>query len=572
MTGFFKMRFCLARAVLVGFTICGLVPWAAAADPMPLIAPPTKGECETLLASVKAIFKDEFAGKTPQSRTKLCRKLIDESRKLGNDHAAQFVMLKEAHDQALILGDAELTFETISDMGKVFSIDATLYEADAVLALSKNVRTPQASAGLATRAQDVAERLADREDYDAAGKLLTVATALASKSLDKGLQKSVGDRLKAVQLAKDEFARFNAARDKLAADPRDRDANLTVARYLCLNKEDWGNGLVYLSRTGDSGWKETAEWDLATAQGNANAADLGNRWYALVEKASPALKPVAQHRARFWYAKAAGQATGLEKALIEKRMAELAPLNAPLLKPIELPLADNVKITFRYIPAGRFSMGSPPDEMYRKDNETQHPVTITRPFYLGQTEVTQAQWQAVTNGNPATHKGDPNLPVETIDWETANAYCQALTKAFAARQLKFRLPTEAEWEYACRAGSTTMFHFGGDPGKLGEYAWFADNSKKATHPVGQLKANAWGLYDMYGNVGEWCLDSFGPYESKAAIDPNQQTSSDRRMLRGGNYWSGMESISFFRSAGRGANSPNENKPYAGLRVLLEVPQ
>ncbi|MCD6405841.1 MAG: SUMF1/EgtB/PvdO family nonheme iron enzyme, partial [Planctomycetes bacterium] len=147
-----------------------------------------------------------------------------------------------------------------------------------------------------------------------------------------------------------------------------------------------------------------------------------------------------------------------------------------------------------FIPAGEFMMGSPSGESGRKSNEKQHRVMITKAFYLGKYEVTQGQWQKVMGSNPSWFKGDRN-PVECLSWNDC--------RKFVGKAV-LRLPTEAEWEYACRAGSNTRFSFSDSDSQLGSYAWYGGNSGSKTHPVGGKRPNGWGLYDMHGNVYEWC--------------------------------------------------------------------
>jgi formylglycine-generating enzyme required for sulfatase activity len=137
--------------------------------------------------------------------------------------------------------------------------------------------------------------------------------------------------------------------------------------------------------------------------------------------------------------------------------------------------------------------------------ENRHEVTISKPFYMGETEVTQAQYEAVMGTNPSHFKGATN-PVECVCWDYATEFCKKLSDK--TRQA-VRLPMEAEWEYACRAGTATAFSFGDADSTIGDYAWYGANSGGTTHPVGQKKPNAWGLYDMHGNVWEWCADWFG---------------------------------------------------------------
>ncbi len=212
-------------------------------------------------------------------------------------------------------------------------------------------------------------------------------------------------------------------------------------------------------------------------------------------------------------------------------------------------LTDSIGMRFKLIPAGDFLMGCPSGDSSEAppsvldDSRPAHRVTISRPFYLALCEVTQANYQRVTGRNPSYFKG-PQNPVERVSWEAAIRFCRelsALPEEQAAGRT-YRLPTEAEWEYACRAGSTTVFPFGDDPTQLGQHAWFRENSGITTHPVGHKQPNDWGLYDMQGNVWEWCQDPYGNYSSEAVVDP-QGTAIDqvsppeaiRKVLRGGSF-------------------------------------
>jgi len=219
---------------------------------------------------------------------------------------------------------------------------------------------------------------------------------------------------------------------------------------------------------------------------------------------------------------------------------------------------------FVLIPAGTFIMGSPANEPDRSDNETQHQVTLSRPFYLQTTEVTQGQWTAIMGNNPSQFKncGD-NCPVENISWQDAQEYIKRLN--IRERTSKYRLPTEAEWEYACRAGSQTAFSFGDVVGSLDSYGWYSGNSGNRTHPVGQKEPNAWGLYDMHGNVCEWVQDRYGDYPVGAVTDPTGP-SSGTGIVRGGS----TDSIAWICRCACRVLTARYERIKIGFRVVLDL--
>ena len=183
---------------------------------------------------------------------------------------------------------------------------------------------------------------------------------------------------------------------------------------------------------------------------------------------------------------------------------------------------------FVRIPAGSFLMGSPEDEESRNINERQHEVRISRDFWIGKYEVTQEEWQAVMGTNPSRFMGCARCPVERVSWGDTQEFIKKLNERESPGGHRYRLPTEAEWEYAARAG-TTAAHYG----ELDSVAWYCDNSDKRTHPVGQKLANAWGLHDMLGNVWEWMDDWYSRYTGSEMTDPRGPATGTRRVVRGG---------------------------------------
>ena len=198
------------------------------------------------------------------------------------------------------------------------------------------------------------------------------------------------------------------------------------------------------------------------------------------------------------------------------------------------------------------------------------PVTLTRDFWMGRFEVTQGEFGAVMGRNPSHFTGDSNRPVEKVTFQDATQFCTAITEREqrAGRLVPgyvYRLPTEAEWEYACRAGSTNLFHFGNDSAAADTYAWTAENSDATTHPVGLKQPNAWGLYDMHGNVWEWCHDWFEPYPAMPLTDPVGPATSKYRLFKGGGW---NQDVDYARASSRFMMSPSNGIHFVGFRLTL----
>jgi acetyl esterase len=233
---------------------------------------------------------------------------------------------------------------------------------------------------------------------------------------------------------------------------------------------------------------------------------------------------------------------------------------------------NSLGMKFVWIPPGTFMMGSPKEEKERDANEVQHKVTLTRGFYMGVYTVTQEQWQAVMGNNPSEFKGEKNLPVETVSWDD----CQEFIKKLREKDKKpYRLPSEAEWEYACRAGTKTPFHFGQtistDQANYQGIFTYGDGKKgvnrQKTTPVNSFPANSWGLHDMHGNVFQWCQDWFGDYPQNDVIDPEGPKKADFRVQRGGSW--GLSPV-HGRSASRGGSKPGDRGDGFGFRVCFFV--
>jgi formylglycine-generating enzyme required for sulfatase activity len=249
-----------------------------------------------------------------------------------------------------------------------------------------------------------------------------------------------------------------------------------------------------------------------------------------------------------------------------------SPSVTKLSEPPGNPHPDNLA----WIPSGIFLLGSPDNESGRfKDEGPQQEVRFSRGFWMAKTEVNQSGYEDIVGANPSTFRNEAEAPVETVTYAEAQTYCRKLSDRDRAsgrlpKGYTYRLPTEAEWEYACRAGSTTAYSSAGDSKDLEAFCWHRANTggteKGSPRPVGKLQPNAWGIFDMHGNVAEWVLDSFHPY---AATAPGIPLPDPSRLVRGGSW---ADDASLCRSAARKAADPVERSPYVGFRVVLAPEQ
>ncbi len=230
-------------------------------------------------------------------------------------------------------------------------------------------------------------------------------------------------------------------------------------------------------------------------------------------------------------------------------------------------ITNSIGMEFVMIESGEFIMGSPEDELYSdRDERPTRQVTVPNDFYIGVYEVTQEEWKTVMGTEPSEFKGSDH-PVDKVSWSDANRFLDKLNKMEETDS--YRLPTEAEWEYAARAGTNTAYSFGGsEEAELFQYAWFTENSEDKTHPVGMKEANAWGLYDVHGNVAEWVMDEYhSNYQGAPSDSRVWEGGVDRRVYRGGSWDNAAENC---RSGHRDDMGEGSRKNDIGFRVVKEV--
>jgi formylglycine-generating enzyme required for sulfatase activity len=392
----------------------------------------------------------------------------------------------------------------------------------------------------------------------------------------------------------------------LASKPNDPAANLAVGQFDCFVKAEWDRGLPLLALGSDAELRALAEKELAGVSDAGAQVELGDGWWALSETEAGLARDHLREHAAKWYERAQPSLEGLAKAKVEKRLKEVEALASQGLP--ARGATNSLGMRFVAIPPGTFTMGSSADEAGRFDNETQHKVTLTKSFLMATTHVTRGQFTAFvrdsgyqtdaekdgwsweydgtgapkTNGaswrNPGFDQRDDH-PVVQVSWNDATAFCDWLSRK---ERKHYRLPTEAEWEYAARGGTQTAFPWGNNPDDGRGWANSGDQTANQrfpnivpfnwtdgyvfTSPVGKFKPNGFGLYDMIGNAFEWCSDWLGDYPDSDATDPRGPDNGEARVLRGGSWCAGPRA----RCAIRIGVPPIYRASDLGFRVVLDA--
>jgi formylglycine-generating enzyme required for sulfatase activity len=590
-----------------------------------------------------ALFTAEIVkAESSADKADLAKRLLAQALDQTGDPPSKYVLMFMAHDLAVAARDADAAFQIIDQMAEAFEVDRFAMKTGVLTGWAKEARTSDARKSFVEQAIDVGNEALDAGNLEAAKELGRLATSKSGGLRDKNLaQKLKVYRQRFTEAGKD-AQKLQEARAALAKDSQDPKANLLVGQYLCFTKGDWEKGLSLLAQGSDETLKGLAHQELTSppTQPNEQVA-VADAWWEIAQTRRRSQMDAIKIHAGQWYRQAdAALSPGLVKDNVEKRLAEVAELQNQLLLPppaitpfdakqvkqlqkqwaehLGLPIEEknSIGMPLVLIPPGEFDMGSTPEEIkwaLEEGKKTQeqpayfdwvpteaprHRVKITKPFYLGMYQVTQAEYEQVMGVNPsafttkqmAASEFSPPLPeaavksrlgdrqkvagkdtsrhpVETVNWDDAIEFCRRLSAMPAERAAKrvYQLPTEAEWEYACRAGTTSRWYCGDDEAGLVDVAWFGNNSDLMTHPVGEKRPNAWGLYDMYGNAWQWCADWFSAdyYKKSSPSDPNGPTTASIRVLRGGGW---ADRLPRCRSAYRQSLGPAHRGPYFGFRV------
>lgn len=551
---------------------------AAPADPAPPgVAPPEGPAHEALVAQFREVYATRWdAAQDATSRRHLCQELLTDAARQA-DAATRYVLLEQALALAAEAGDHGLATQVLDGLGAEFTVDLPAVAVPVWVRLSQQVVAGEAPPVLKQLETQI-DALVAADRWELVEALALAANALVRRLGDEQLAARTRARNETLRRWESRFRATEAARRRLAEGADDPAARQSLGRYRAFDLERWDEGLPLLAAGDDAGLAELARRDLARPAAADGQVQLADDWWALAEKATGPTRESLRRRAAHWYAQARPWLTGLARAKADDRLEQAgsvptlaapAPLAARVDWPprFTIPLAEGTAIELRLVLPATFAAGDP-----RRPRE----VTISRPFYLATTELTQGQWRLLMDNNPSQVQGSawPSLPVDSVSWDAAHAYLDRLNARqpraaeWPARPLRFRLPTEAEWELACRAGTQGAYPFGDDAVRLKEFAWYyPDNSGRTTHPVGGLAANPWGFTDLLGNVWEWCRDwHAAELDREPAHDPAGPPTGQARVLRGGSFLSPADQC---RPDARLAAPPGEANVQFGFRLAAD---
>lgn len=542
----------------------------AAGPTSPATAIPSKSDLTHSRKLLKTAYADQLKDRSISARRKLAETLLEESEKTGNSPADRFALITGAIDSAREGISLTLCMRAAEKLSDDFPVDNLKVETDAAVGMNLRTATGPDAADNVHAGLRLVDSLAEAEEFTDAFRVLGAIRPLAAS--DPELHALAIKHTQSLESTRAASEKIKPSLETLKTLPNDPAANLAVGEYYCLRLGQWEKGLPFLGKGSDKRLQDLAIEERAARTDPARALKLADAWWDQAEIKGTRegdSKAMKVHAATLYRA-AKSAVTGLTEKVVDVRLQQAAKIisegdlsaahGANARGPAVF--VNSFGMKFVRIEPGAFLMGSPLNEADRSENEKQHKVILTRGFYMAATLVTKGQWKAVMNGDRSELEA-ALVPEDSINFQRAMDFCAKLNETEGKQ---YRLPTEAEWEYACRAGTTTAY----GPGKLDDFAWYRANSANHSHPVAQKKPNAWGLFDMRGEVWEWCSDRYGEYPPGPAIDPTGPPPAGDKthhVLRGGSWNEGPVNC---RSAFRNHGDPTYGDDRFGLRVCLEI--
>jgi len=525
---------------------------------------------------------------------RLAYRLLGEERKGGHSDAVRYVLFHEAMLMASDAADAQALIHAVNGLARSF-------EEDEIRLLEKSLDEARGKAGggdslqLACGLVHLAERALAEDRYETACKAIRNAVGAARRAKDKNLERAVKNRQKAIDDLARQWKILKRFREALQDDPDQSEANLFMGRFYSIRKGDWDRALPCLSRGPVDDVKKLALLELQAPATTDEMIEFGEGWSKQAEgERDQRAKASYYGRAAGWYERALVDLQGLRRTGVERRIAEIAdkappaaspgidaPLLAALAGPWEIPRGfeymgretfycagrantlkkfrhDKTGLEFVLVPAGILIRNLPVEASGGQKGGPQGYVFL-RAFLLSTTPCTQAAWDRIGGSDMRQWRG-PGLPVERVGWSDCTEWC---------RKAGLRLPSETEWEYACRAGTDSLYFFGNSDSDLEKYAWYSENSGGRTHPVGEKPPNAFGLLDMGGNVWEWCEDCWHEFYSDAPADGSARKDGDptKLVVRGGSWESALKPC---RSSSRGGRRAGLHDNSQGFRPACSL--
>ncbi len=525
-----------------------------------LPVPPEEEQAKATRSIVDAMKEDFRKARTGKPQVLLTR-LLREARTPDLDPATRFAMLSEAETTAARAGVIDTALVAAGEKARWFAISGLACKSRVLESAARTTKTPETTSAIAAAYLALADEALAAEDLATAGRSAKLAQDWCQKAKDTGAAERAKAKSLEVAAALSRRRDLESAQETLRETPTDPAANLLVGRYLCFERGDWDRGLVCLSRCTRDLLKAAAAAELAKPTASAAMIAVGHQWLAAVpQEDDPVVQNALQQRAWYWYEQGlADQPVEMVPELAKKvnRVERWPKLTGA---PMPVHLAPELSLQMIWIKPGSFVMGSPPEEPDRGAPEVRHEVRLSKGFWLARCELTQEQLYQILRGGGGGGK-DARTPA-LMSWYDAQEVCKKLDALIGGGH--FRLPTEAEWEYAARAGGTTAYTVGSSLEDLDKVAWYKANSGSVAHDVGQKTANAWGLFDMLGNADEWCQDwyEYEAYTETPQVDPTGPAKASQKVVRGGRWTDQPGKV---RCASRFSSGPSSN---VGVRFCL----